>query len=60
MQDEVEWMICHSDHKYRLLRLLLVICQFSESEGWESVIASAFISFHVSMFRGSSERSKKR
>ena len=53
-------MICHSDHKYRLQRLLLVICQFSESEGWESVIASAFISFHVSMFRGSSERSKKR
>ena len=25
-------MVCHSDHKYRLQRLLLVICQFSESE----------------------------
>ena len=25
-------MVCHSDHKYCLQRLLLVICQFSESE----------------------------
>ena len=30
--ERVEWMICHSDNKYRLQRLLLVICQFSESE----------------------------
>ena len=33
--DGVEWMVCHSDHKYRLQPLLLVICQFSESERWE-------------------------
>ena len=26
------WMVCHSDHKYCLQRLLLVICQFYESE----------------------------
>ena len=27
-------MVCHSDHKYCLQRLLLVTCQFSESERW--------------------------
>ena len=26
------WVICHSDHMYCLEELLLVICQFSESE----------------------------
>ena len=26
------WMICHSDHMYCLEELLLVVCQFSESE----------------------------
>ena len=30
-----EWMVVHSDHKYRLQRLLPVICQFSESGRWE-------------------------
>ena len=28
-----EWF-CHSDHKYCFQRLLLLICQFSESERW--------------------------
>ena len=28
-------MVVHSDHKYRLQRLLPVICQFSESGRWE-------------------------
>ena len=27
-------MVCHSDHKFRLQRLLLVMCQFSEYERW--------------------------
>ena len=27
-------MVCHSDHKYRLQRLLLVICQRPELERW--------------------------
>ena len=30
----MELMVCHSDHKFRLQRLLLVMCQFSESERW--------------------------
>ena len=30
--DGVEQTDYHSDHKYSLQRLLLVICQFSESE----------------------------
>ena len=32
--DEAKWMVCHSNHKCCLQRLLLVICQFSESERW--------------------------
>ena len=31
---KAEWMVCHSDRMYRLQRLLLVICQFTESEQW--------------------------
>ena len=46
--DGVKWMDCHSDHKYRLQRLLLVVCQFSESVWWETVTVSLFISIHVS------------
>ena len=30
----MELMVCHSDHMFRLQRLLLVMCQFSESELW--------------------------
>ena len=30
----MELMVCHSDHKFRLQRLLLVMCQFSEYERW--------------------------
>lgn len=32
----VEWMVCDSEHMYRHQWLLLVICQFFESEWWET------------------------
>ena len=32
MLDELGWTVYHSDHYYRLKRLLLVKCQCSESE----------------------------
>ena len=32
----VEWMVCDSEYKYRHQWLLLVICQFFESEWWET------------------------
>ena len=30
----MELMVCHSDHEFRLQRLLLVMCHFSEYERW--------------------------
>ena len=42
-------MVCHSDLNYCLQKLLLVICQYSESISDEKLmIVSAFISVHIS------------
>ena len=30
----MELVVCHFDHKFRLQRLLLVMCHFSEYERW--------------------------
>ena len=40
--DRVEWMVSHSDHKYCLQRMLLVICYFLNLSDEESVTVSAF------------------
>ena len=45
-------MVCHSDYKYRLQRLLLVICYLPELSDGETVIVNAFISAHVSQNHG--------
>ena len=40
-------MVCHSDYKYRLQRLLLVICYLPDLSDGESVIVNAFISASI-------------